>query len=82
MMVDGDAARALGDLARERWRRATDEALAPPPASLIPARAALIHISNLCDFAQPLLLAGLIPCDKESNMMNTTRVNKTLAVAL
>jgi len=32
MMVDGDAARALGDLARERWRRATDETLAPPPA--------------------------------------------------
>jgi phosphatidylserine/phosphatidylglycerophosphate/cardiolipin synthase-like enzyme len=32
MMVDGEAAAALGDLARERWRRATDEALAPPPA--------------------------------------------------
>lgn len=31
MMVDGDAARALGDLARERWRRATGEELAPPP---------------------------------------------------
>ncbi|MGK2953097.1 MAG: VTT domain-containing protein [Thiobacillus sp.] len=27
--VDGDAARALGDLARERWRRATGEKLAP-----------------------------------------------------
>jgi phosphatidylserine/phosphatidylglycerophosphate/cardiolipin synthase-like enzyme len=27
MMVDGEAARALGDLARERWRRATGEAL-------------------------------------------------------
>jgi phosphatidylserine/phosphatidylglycerophosphate/cardiolipin synthase-like enzyme len=33
MMVDGDAARALGDLVRERWRRATDETLAPPPAT-------------------------------------------------
>jgi phosphatidylserine/phosphatidylglycerophosphate/cardiolipin synthase-like enzyme len=30
MMVDGDAARALADLARERWRRSTDEVLAPP----------------------------------------------------
>ena len=29
--VDGAAARALGDLARERWRRATGERLAPPP---------------------------------------------------
>lgn len=29
--VDGEAARALGDLARERWRRATGETLAPPP---------------------------------------------------
>lgn len=27
VMVDGDAARALGELARERWRRATGEAL-------------------------------------------------------
>jgi phosphatidylserine/phosphatidylglycerophosphate/cardiolipin synthase-like enzyme len=34
MMVDGDAARALGDLVRERWRRATDETLTqPPPAA-------------------------------------------------
>ena len=31
MMVDGDAARALGDLARERWRRSTGETLPPPP---------------------------------------------------
>jgi phospholipase D1/2 len=30
-MVDGEVARALGDLARERWRRATGEALEPPP---------------------------------------------------
>lgn len=29
--VDGEAARALGDLARERWRRATGETLVPPP---------------------------------------------------
>lgn len=29
-MVDGEVARALGDLARERWRRATGEALEPP----------------------------------------------------
>lgn len=33
MAVDGDAARALGELARERWRRATGVVLAPPPAS-------------------------------------------------
>ncbi|MBS0335049.1 MAG: phospholipase [Proteobacteria bacterium] len=31
MLVDGEAARALGDLTRERWRRATGEVLAPPP---------------------------------------------------
>lgn len=31
MMVDGAAAAALGDLARERWRRATKEVLPPPP---------------------------------------------------
>jgi phosphatidylserine/phosphatidylglycerophosphate/cardiolipin synthase-like enzyme len=32
MMVDGDAARALGDLARERWRTAQEcEDLPPPP---------------------------------------------------
>ncbi|MDE2486560.1 MAG: phospholipase [Alphaproteobacteria bacterium] len=30
MLVDGAAAKALGDLARERWRRATDERLAEP----------------------------------------------------
>lgn len=29
MMVDGDAARALGDLARERWLRATGERVRP-----------------------------------------------------
>lgn len=33
MMVDGVAARALGDLARERWRRATNETLEPPDLS-------------------------------------------------
>lgn len=31
MMVEGEAAAALGDLARERWRRATGEVLTPPP---------------------------------------------------
>ena len=31
MMVDGAAARALGDLARERWRRSTGDVLDPPP---------------------------------------------------
>ena len=30
MMVDGEAARALGDLARARWLLATDEVLPPP----------------------------------------------------
>lgn len=33
MMVDGDAAAALAELARERWHRATGEALAPCPPS-------------------------------------------------
>lgn len=32
-LVDGGAARALGDLARERWREATGETLTPPPAT-------------------------------------------------
>ena len=39
--VDDGAARALGDLARERWRRATGETLEPPPpsqAAIWPAR--------------------------------------------
>lgn len=31
MMVDGEAAQALGDLFRDRWRRATDERLKPDP---------------------------------------------------
>jgi phospholipase D1/2 len=31
MAVDGDAARALGDLARERWKKATGEDLDRPP---------------------------------------------------
>ncbi|HEY3694684.1 phospholipase D-like domain-containing protein [Phenylobacterium sp.] len=31
MLVDGEAARALGDLARDRWARATGEMLQPPP---------------------------------------------------
>jgi phosphatidylserine/phosphatidylglycerophosphate/cardiolipin synthase-like enzyme len=31
MMVDGHAARALGEMARERWRRATGDILPPPP---------------------------------------------------
>jgi len=31
MAVDGDAARDLGDLARDRWLAATGEAIAPPP---------------------------------------------------
>ncbi|MEE4144294.1 MAG: VTT domain-containing protein [Halieaceae bacterium] len=34
MAVDGDAAAALAELARERWRRATDEALSPVPAGV------------------------------------------------
>lgn len=33
MMVDGQAAASLGDLARERWRRSTGEALPVPPPS-------------------------------------------------
>jgi phosphatidylserine/phosphatidylglycerophosphate/cardiolipin synthase-like enzyme len=33
MMVDAAAARALGDLARERWRRATGDALPVPPTA-------------------------------------------------
>lgn len=36
MAVAGDAARALGELARERWRRATGERLSPPAAASDP----------------------------------------------
>jgi phosphatidylserine/phosphatidylglycerophosphate/cardiolipin synthase-like enzyme len=36
MLVMGDAARALGDLARERWRIATGETLAPTPSEPVP----------------------------------------------
>lgn len=36
MMVDGDAARALGDLARMRWQRATGKILRPPPPTVAP----------------------------------------------
>lgn len=31
MVVEGDAARSLGELVRERWRKATGERLSPPP---------------------------------------------------
>lgn len=34
LAVDGDAARALGDLARDRWRMATGERLDPAPPGL------------------------------------------------
>jgi phosphatidylserine/phosphatidylglycerophosphate/cardiolipin synthase-like enzyme len=34
MMVDGDAARALGELARSRWLRAAKAAVPPPPEDL------------------------------------------------
>jgi phosphatidylserine/phosphatidylglycerophosphate/cardiolipin synthase-like enzyme/uncharacterized membrane protein YdjX (TVP38/TMEM64 family) len=34
-MVHGEPARALGDLARERWRRATGHAPRPPPQSAV-----------------------------------------------
>jgi len=42
--IDGDAAKALGELAPQRWERATGERLAAPascdvwPAELSPAR--------------------------------------------
>jgi phosphatidylserine/phosphatidylglycerophosphate/cardiolipin synthase-like enzyme len=36
LAVEGDAAAALGELARERWQRATGERLAPPPAGSSP----------------------------------------------
>lgn len=35
MAVDGPVAAALGDLARERWRRATGERIEPPPSARI-----------------------------------------------
>lgn len=34
LAVDGDLARALGELARRRWELATDEALTPPPTGV------------------------------------------------
>jgi len=41
LAVDGEAARALGDLARDRWRRATDQRLDPPEVLHDPWPAAL-----------------------------------------
>ena len=35
MAVDGDAARALGDLARMRWQAATGETITPPPSDAV-----------------------------------------------
>lgn len=34
MLVDGPAAAALGDLARRRWLRATEEMIEPPPSAV------------------------------------------------
>ena len=34
MLLDGEAARALGELARSRWHRAAGHAVAPPPEGL------------------------------------------------
>jgi len=49
LAVEGDAAAALGALARERWRRATGDALRAPPPSPSPwppaLAAALHHVS-------------------------------------
>lgn len=50
MMVDGDAAKALGDLARERWRRATGEAIPmpePPPVEDIWPRHIPAHLQDV-----------------------------------
>lgn len=41
MMVDGPAARALGDLARQRWQRATGRRLAAAPPGTVPWPAAV-----------------------------------------
>ncbi|WP_431854673.1 VTT domain-containing protein [Azospirillum sp.] len=44
MAVDGDAARALGDLFRERWLRATGQPLAPTPPGYDPWPAELLPV--------------------------------------
>jgi phosphatidylserine/phosphatidylglycerophosphate/cardiolipin synthase-like enzyme len=48
MAVDGDAAKALGDLARERWKVAGGEPIAPPAAEGHPWPPGLVpHFRNL-----------------------------------
>lgn len=49
MAVEGPAAKALGDIVRERWRRATGETLKPPPrprGSVWPAQVRP-HVTNV-----------------------------------
>jgi phosphatidylserine/phosphatidylglycerophosphate/cardiolipin synthase-like enzyme len=49
--VDGEVARALGDLARERWQRATGEALEPTPGLSEPWPEALTPAAERVDIA-------------------------------
>ena len=59
--VDGEAARALGDLARERWRHATGEPIEPPPTSRSPWPADLDPTLRDVDVA----IARTAPGDEE-----------------
>lgn len=53
MMISGAAAAALGELARERWHRATGEKLAPPQAPVPPIRSHSSESSYWPDYLAP-----------------------------
>ena len=46
LMVEGEPARALDELVRERWQRATGERVAPPPARRPPLTAGRMASSS------------------------------------
>lgn len=78
MMVDGEAAKALGDLARERWRRATGEVLpepeGPPPSDPWPG-----HIpAHLRDV--PVSIARTFPHWKERPAVEEIRRLTTASI--
>jgi phospholipase D1/2 len=73
--VSGDAARALGDLARMRWQAATGHALTPPPAS-----AAIAWPSSLEPHMHDVMV-GIARTWPETEQMPETREIEALYIA-
>jgi len=71
LMVDGDAARVLGDLARTRWHRATGKKLNPPPLrsdDIWPG-------DQVPDFSEvDILIARTDPLNSEGNIEEVKRL--------